>query len=255
MWKQLMTGAALPIAAAGLYMWKEAFRNEVKETVVTDDRFPEKAPLALFFISDIHRRRVHPSIISAVKGRADAVIIGGDLCEGGVKRERIRENIKRLSSIAPVYFVPGNNDYEAGIEQLTAMLARWQVTVLKNSWAVLADDVYLLGTDDLSEGKSDKAALFHNVPVSAFKIIASHNPAFVRIIEPEDQVAVLLSGHTHGGQVRLGPWGMYEKGGWKNAGGIHMLVSNGYGTTGLPLRLGARAETHLITICRPGQTT
>ncbi|WP_245629844.1 metallophosphoesterase [Domibacillus robiginosus] len=253
MWKQVMA-AAFPVAAAGLYMWKEAFRNEVKETVITDDRFPEKAPLALFFISDIHRRLVHQSVIAEVSGRADAVIIGGDLCEGGVNRKRIRENVKRLSSIAPVYFVPGNNDYEVSLEQLALIFEEWQVTVLKNGSVPLSDDVYLLGTDDLSKGKSDKAALFHNVPPDAFKIIASHNPAFIRTIGPRDRVAVVLSGHTHGGQIRLGRWGMYEKGRWKKVGNTHVLVSNGYGTTGVPLRLGARAETHFITICRPEQT-
>ena len=252
MWKQLIA-AASPFAAVGLYMWKEAFRNEVKETVVTDHRFPEKAPLALFFISDIHRRLVHPSIISRMAGRADAVIIGGDLCEGGVNNRRIRENIKRLSSIAPVYFVPGNNDYEVDREQLALIFAEWGVTVLKNSSAVLAEGTYLLGTDDLSKGKSDKAALFHNVPPNAFKIIASHNPAFIRTLVPEDRVALLLSGHTHGGQIRLGRFGMYEKGRWRKVRDIHTLVSNGYGTTGIPLRLGARAETHLITIRRPEQ--
>ena len=246
--------AASPLAAAGLYMWKEAFRNELKETVLSDHRFPEKAPLALFFISDIHRRLVHPSIAARAVGRADAVNIGGDLCEGGVKISQIRENIKRLASIAPIYFVPGNNDYEVEFEQLAVIFSKWNVTVLKNRAVPLTDNVYLLGTDDLSRGKTDKAALFNGVPPTVYKIIASHNPAFVRTIQPEDQVAVVLSGHTHGGQIRLGRFGMYEKGGWKMADGIHALVSNGYGTTGIPFRLGARAETHLITICHPRQT-
>lgn len=252
MWKQLIL-AASPLAAAGLYMWKEAFRNEVKETVLADHRFPEKAPLALFFISDIHRRLIHPSIITSAAGRADAVIIGGDLCEGGVNSRRIRENIKRLSSIAPVYFVPGNNDYEVEFEQLAVIFSEWNVTVLKNNSVPLTDNVYLLGTDDLSKGKSDKSSLFHSVPSNVYKIIASHNPAFIRTIQPEDRVAILLSGHTHGGQIRFGRFGMYEKGCWKTVNGIHALVSNGYGTTGIPFRLGARAETHLITLCQPEQ--
>ncbi|OLN23262.1 hypothetical protein BTO30_04650 [Domibacillus antri] len=252
MLKQLML-AVMPFAAAGLYMWKEAFHNEVKETVIADNRFPEKAPLALFFISDIHRRLIHWSIIEHVQGRAHAVIIGGDLCEGGVQDERIRENIKRLSTIAPIYFVPGNNDYEIGFHRLSAIFSDWGVTVLKNGSASLSPDVYLLGTDDLSKGKSDKQALFHNVPSHVYKIVVSHNPAFIRTIQKADRVAAMLSGHTHGGQIRLGPWGLYEKGGWKLADGIHSLVSNGYGTTGIPLRFGARAETHLITISRTGE--
>ncbi|OMP65884.1 metallophosphoesterase [Domibacillus epiphyticus] len=250
MLKQLLLAAA-PFAAAGLYMWKEAFHNEVKETIIADKRFPEKAPLALFFISDIHRRLVHPSIIKHVQGRAQAVIIGGDLCEGGVRDERIRENIKRLAAVAPVYFVPGNNDYEIEFERLAAIFSEWNVTVLKNGSAALSPDVYILGTDDLGKGKIDKFSLLSDVPSHAYKIIVSHNPGFIRKIQKEDRIAVMLSGHTHGGQIRLGRWGLYEKGRWKHVNGIHMLVSNGYGTTGIPLRLGARAETHFITIRRP----
>lgn len=250
MLKQMLL-ALSPLAAAGFYMWKEAFRNEVKETVIADRQFPEKAPLALFFISDIHRRLVHPSIINQVKGRANAVIIGGDLCEKGVKDIRIKENIKRLASIAPIYFIPGNNDYEIEFERLAAIFEEWNVTILKNGSVPLSADVFLLGTDDISKGKSDKTRLFENVPSHTYKIVVSHNPAFIRLLEPADRVAVLLSGHTHGGQIRLGPWGLYENGGWKKEKGIHTLVSNGYGTTGIPLRFGARAETHFITICRP----
>ncbi len=248
--KQLMM-AASPFAAAGIYMWKEAFRNHVKETVLADRRFPEKAPLALFFISDIHCRLVHPSIIRHVKGRADLVVIGGDLYEGGVNIKRIHENIERLSQIGPIFFVPGNNDYEIAFEKIAPIFSKWNVTMLKNQSVALSDDVFLLGTDDLSKGKSDKATLFDGVPSHAFKIICSHNPAFIRVLNQGDRVALLLSGHTHGGQIRLGRWGMYEKGRWRTVKGIHTLVSNGYGTTGVPLRLGARAETHLITICRP----
>lgn len=254
MLKQLMF-TAVPFAAAGLYMWKEAFYNEVKETMIADKRFPEKAPIALFFISDIHRRLIHSSIIKRVKGRVQAVIIGGDLCEGGVRVKRIRENIKRLSSIAPLYFVPGNNDYEIEWDRLAAIFSEWNVKVLKNGSARLTPDVYVLGADDLSKGKSDKQALFQNVPPDSYKVVVSHNPAFIRTIQQKDRVAILLSGHTHGGQIRFGPWGLYEKGQWKKVNGIHALVSNGYGTTGIPFRLGARAETHLITISRSEEKT
>lgn len=254
MLKQLILVAA-PFAAAGLYMWKEAFHNEVKETRVADNRFPEKAPIALFFISDIHRRLIHSSIIKQVQGRVQAVIIGGDLCEDGVREKRIRENIKRLSSIAPLYFIPGNNDYELEWDRLAAIFSEWNVTVLKNGSARLTPDVYILGADDLSKGKSDKGALFKNVPSHSYKVVVSHNPAFIRRIQPTDRVAILLSGHTHGGQIRFGPWGLYEKGRWKKVNGIYALVSNGYGTTGIPFRLGARAETHLIIISQSEEKT
>ncbi|HZG70034.1 MAG TPA: metallophosphoesterase [Chondromyces sp.] len=235
-----------------IVMFKEAFRNEVKKEYIVLPSFPGEEPFSLFFISDIHRRIVHPSIIEEVKGKADLVIIGGDLAEKGVSWERIEQNIEALQTIAPVLFVWGNNDYELEQNTFHALLEKLNVIYLKNRSIALkikgGEEVYLCGVDDLSKGKSDKEKTFKDVPPSTFKLLISHNPRFVAKLREEDQVSLVLSGHTHGGQIRLFGLGMYEKGGWRSIGNIKMLVSNGYGTTSLPLRLGARAETHLITI-------
>ncbi len=81
-----------------------------------------------------------------------------------------------------------------------------------------------------------------------FRVLVSHNPAIMNKIKPEDHIHLVLSGHTHGGQIRLLGMGLHEKGGINKSGKTVLLVSNGYGTTMLPLRLGAKSETHLITI-------
>ena len=62
------------------------------------------------------------------------------------------------------------------------------------------------------------------------------------------ELSLLLSGHTHGGQIHLFGFSPYEKGRLKKENDLTVLISNGYGTTGVPLRLGAKAETHLISI-------
>lgn len=250
MLKAIISSTAAVSVAAGLFMWKEAFRNDVKSTAIQDETFPRKAPLALFFISDIHRRTVSRSVVQKA-GRADAVIIGGDLLEDGVKKMRIEKNIQRLAQIGPVYFIPGNNDYEMKWEELEALLVEQGVVILRNNAAALCQCVYLVGVDDLSKQRADKKRAFQQVPAHAYTIFCAHNPAFIKHIQPQDNVALFLSGHTHGGQVRIGRFGLYERGGWKKRGDTHMLVSNGYGTTGIPLRLGARAETHKIIIQRP----
>ncbi|WP_370314234.1 hypothetical protein [Guptibacillus hwajinpoensis] len=61
---------------------------------------------------------------------------------------------------------------------------------------------------------------------------------------------MILSGHTHGGQIRLFGWGIREKGGIKNINGTTVVISNGYGTTTLPLRLMAPAESHIFILKR-----
>ena len=65
-----------------------------------------------------------------MKGKADIVIIGGDLAEKGVPLSQISLNIQKLREIAPVYFVWGNNDYEIEYHELDALLIENNVKVL-----------------------------------------------------------------------------------------------------------------------------
>ncbi|MBM7648017.1 putative MPP superfamily phosphohydrolase [Bacillus ectoiniformans] len=232
-------------------MFKEGHRNEVKSEEVKLHSFTELKPFNLFFISDIHRRQIAHSIIDKVQGKADVIVIGGDLTEKGVPIDRIKQNLVLLQKVAPVFFVWGNNDYEC--PDLKDLLESCNVTILKNGSAVLnhgTQQIYLLGVDDASVGTIDKPSTFSHVPNEGCKILISHNPVFANRLSEGDSVSLFLSGHTHGGQIRLFHWGLYPNGGWSERAGMRMLVSNGYGTSGVPLRLGAKAETHLITISK-----
>ncbi|MFP3813646.1 serine/threonine protein phosphatase, partial [Bacillus sp. SIMBA_005] len=59
---------------------------------------------------------------------------------------------------------------------------------------------------------------------------------------------LMIGGHLHGGQIRVGPYGVHPQGSYRQREGVMTLVSNGYGTTLLPLRLGAKPECHIIDI-------
>lgn len=252
-----MTGfllaAVLLVAAAFLIvmMVRAAFANTVREEVLTFDDYPAQIDdLTIFFISDIHRRSIHDSIIHEAKGSADVVIIGGDLTEKGVPFSRVRENIKKLIEIAPIYFIWGNNDYEVDIQKLEELFREFDVTVLKNNSAFLPtfdNKIVLIGTDYPNTSDSMQAILY-SIKKTAFRIVLSHSPDLAEKVTDSDGVPLILSGHTHGGQIRIFGMGPYEKGGIKEYQWTTLFVSNGYGTSLLPLRLGAPAETHLITV-------
>ncbi|MFK2824237.1 metallophosphoesterase [Bacillus sp. B190/17] len=233
-------------------MWREAQRNEVKMDVLTFQNYPSSKPLTLFFISDIHRRSIHPSIIKKIQGKADLVVIGGDLAEKGVPLTRVAGNLQLLTQVAPVFFIWGNNDYELLAEELDRLFQCYGIRVLRNESICLplacGSSIYLLGVDDFSKGNSRKSPAFAGVPNESFKVLVSHNPIFQKKLTAADGVSLFLSGHTHGGQIRFFGIGPYKKGGWEQKGEMTVLVSNGYGTSGVPFRLGAKAETHLITI-------
>ncbi|WP_083270856.1 metallophosphoesterase [Bacillus marinisedimentorum] len=233
-------------------MWKLAHLDYITEEVFEFEEFPaDFGKITLFFISDIHRRTVSPELIEKVKKKADLVIIGGDLAEKGVPISRIETNIKTIKEAGPVYFVWGNNDYEIDYHMLDAILHDNRVKILDNTSVSFesgnGEKLHLLGVDDLNQ-KRDRLDLALQDSGQGFKILVSHDPRISHKIKAEDRISLILSGHTHGGQIRLGPWGLYKPGGLTRRSNTALFISNGYGTTAIPLRLGVPAQTHLITL-------
>jgi uncharacterized protein len=238
-----------------IYMLKEAFKNKVIERDLLFKEFPPSfGKVSIFFISDIHRRIISEKIIAAIKGKTDIVIIGGDLTEKGVPLERVKENLKKLKEVSPVYFVWGNNDYEVDYHELDATMLELGVKIIDNTSVSFesenGDKLVLLGIDDISLERDRLDLALSDAEVGGFRVLVSHNPRVMDQILPEHNIHLVLSGHTHGGQIHILGYSPYEKGGIKKdqEKDVTLLVSNGYGTTALPLRLGAPAETHLITL-------
>jgi len=91
-----------------MYMMKQAFENHVLHHEI--QLKGEKEQISLFFISDIHARTINANMIRKINKRIHAVIIGGDLADKRTSIRTIYRNIHLLQSLAPVYFVWGNND-------------------------------------------------------------------------------------------------------------------------------------------------
>ena len=236
-----------------IFMVREAFLNKVVEHELTFPDFPESfGKVTIFFISDIHRRVISDLIIQNVKGKADLVIIGGDLTEKGVSFPQVKENLLKLKQIGPVYFVWGNNDYEVDFRKLDAILLDMGIKVLDNTVvtfeSALGDKLSILGVDDCSQERDRLDFALMDAEESSFKILVSHIPTITNKIKPEHNIRLVLSGHTHGGQIHIFGYSPFERGRLKKLGNTVLLISNGYGTTSVPLRLGAPAETHLLTL-------
>jgi len=238
-----------------LYMVREAFLNKVVEHELFFSDFPATfGKVTIFFISDIHRRTISDMVIHDVKGKADFVVVGGDLTEKGVPFEKVKINLLKLKQIGPVYFVWGNNDYEVDFRKLDAIFHDLGIKVLDNTAVTFESEVgeklCLLGVDDLSQDRDRLDLALFDAEKNSFKIAASHFPTITNKILPEHQIRLVLSGHTHGGQIHIFGYSPHERGGIKKLANTVLFISNGYRTTALPLRLGAPAESHLITLRR-----
>lgn len=117
-------------------------------------------------------------------------------------------------------------------------------------------DLHLAGVDDVSEGVVDLASAWSDVPDDSLKILLSHNPDILE--DPASRRAdLILSGHTHGGQVSLPllgaahtqsiHLGRREAAGYMRRGQTHVYVTRGIGE-GIPLRFGAKPQITLLTI-------
>ncbi|WLR43761.1 metallophosphoesterase family protein [Bacillus carboniphilus] len=240
------------IVFINIMMVKNAFDNHLIKQVLTFSNFPsDNEQVNIFFISDIHRRLISKKLLDQIDQPIDVVIIGGDLAEKGVSLKRVKKNLVELKKIAPVYFVYGNNDEEIGARNLDALLLELGIIVLNNCAITLQlknGTLNLAGIDDISKQRDrlDKAL----EGICGFTILVSHHPNVISQLGKKSEVDLVLSGHTHGGQIRLGPIGFYKKGSLDYYGHTAVLVSNGYGTTGIPMRIGAKSETHQLTIMK-----
>lgn len=238
-----------------IYMVYLAHHDTIDFRTIRDEDFPtEFDSFRLFFISDIHRRKLKQSTLNKIIENIDIIVIGGDLREKGVPFERTRNNLKMIKNWnKPIYFIWGNNDYEEKPETLYTLLKDENIEVLANETKCIkasnGTTFNLIGLDccQYKEARVDLA--MKGIDNDAYTILITHAPsAFYDMSESEqDSIQTVIAGHTHGGQIRIFGFGLYESGGLKQKRKTNILVSEGYGYTRLPFRLGTKAECHVLT--------
>jgi predicted MPP superfamily phosphohydrolase len=224
--------------------------------------------LRLAFVTDVHAGsflgeadllRVFERVAAAAP---DAVLLGGDLINTRASEMLLfREPLLRLTVRHGVFAVPGNHEHFFGAD-----LAPWEaflrdhgVTVLKNRGCRIehgGGTLWLCGVDDLTEGVPDLASALAGRGEHEPAVLLSHHPDFFFEAAAAD-VDLTLSGHTHGGQIRIGGWAPihhsrfgYERG-WFAENDCRLYVSRGVGVTVLPLRIDAPPEIPVVTVrCR-----
>ncbi|WP_449620194.1 metallophosphoesterase [Robertmurraya sp. Marseille-Q9965] len=236
-----------------IYMYKLAQMDNIIYQEMSFADFPKSlGEVKIFFISDLHCRVVSDELLNEVKGKVDLVIIGGDLLDKRVPIEQVEQNIQKLKEVGPVYFVWGNNDYEIDSHLLDGLLLKYGVKILDNTAVSFESEIgerlILLGIDDMSTERDRLDLALQDGGEDGFRILVSHDPRIVNRLTKEEGISLVLSGHTHGGQIRIFGIGPYEIGKLKKYPQTTLLVSNGYGTTSIPLRLGAKPEAHVITL-------
>lgn len=234
-----------------LYMWLEAKQSNVIELHHGIKDLPINFEgYSIYFLSDIHRRLLSLNMLEKVS-QPDLVVIGGDLTEMEVPFKRVDQNLQRLKKFGvPIIFIWGNHDLHIDPYQLRSLFRKHGINLVSNdTYPVERDGNWLnvVGVHDATNALDciDLALLNAN---EGPRILMSHNPEVIKRLNRSHNIPLVVSGHTHGGQIRLFGWGIRENGGVKEKKFGTLIISNGYGTTRYPLRLGARPNTILLKL-------
>ena len=213
-------------------------------------------------ISDIHLGSPSPiwRALNVLKdGNPDVIVVTGDIFS---KQDRLEEGLEvvgRLIEIAPTYLVYGNWDYWSNVDldEFKRKAENIGAVILRNEWVRLEYGVYLIGVDDPYTGRDrlEEAMVGCKGP----KVLLAHSPQIIG--KAEGRVNLILSGHTHGGQVvipGLGPLyvplpGKYRKycSGLYTVGETLMYVNRGIGISVFPIRFACPPEVTLVRLTPP----
>lgn len=246
-----------------------AINARVSDTVEYRVHLDKKGPaegLKVVFVSDIHlgnivgNRRLESLITEINAESPDIVLLGGDIVDEDVEyfiEEKMVDRFERIESRYGIYGVLGNHEYIGGSEErFEEILADSQIEILKDEQVEVAG-IIVAGRDDLSgerftgKARASVEEILKGVDREKAIIMMDHQPT--KSGEAEDLgVDMLLSGHTHRGQLFPGSLitnAIYETDwGIEKYGDMYTLVSSGYGTWGPPIKTGSDSEIVVIDI-------
>ena len=248
-------GAAGSIAAAGLGLGAYARFVEPNRIEFTQQRVPSGWP-NFAQMSDLHLRGLsgmHEVIAAELQQRACSfIVITGDSIDRPKDLPLLNDFLSMLPAI-PKIAILGNWEHWGHIDQreLARIYERWNGRLLVND-SLHHQGISFVGMDDLVGGKPDLARALSTSATSSTRVLLAHCPAYRDQLPPRERFDLILSGHTHGGQVRLlnyAPFtpngsGRYVKGWYRTPS--PMYVSRGVGTSIMPIRFNCRPEVAIF---------
>lgn len=220
-------------------------------------------------ITDVHHssfvglRFIEKVVDKANNLKPDLMVLTGDYIDGS--RKYIVPAVSALCKLNAPYgalAVLGNHDHWEDAELTKDAFSKYHVPVITNEhrFIEIKDRAICVGgVGDLYEDKQDLKAAFSGVPSDIPRILLSHNPDYAEVMPKSERVDLVLSGHTHGGQIRIpfsiapvtmSRYGQKYIGGLVKLANTQVYVSRGIGVVGLPIRFNCPPELALITLTR-----
>jgi predicted MPP superfamily phosphohydrolase len=242
--------------------------------IVRETTLPFGCPLRVVQLTDIHagiymnRRQMYRYVEQVIALKPDLFVLTGDYISNSIAfLPGCLEEMARIHARYGTFAILGNHEHwHAKTEELQGIFQKHGVPLLQNEHRIIrtvSGPVAVAGIDDLRNGTPDLAAALEGIDPAIPTILLSHRPEIFPRAAGRG-VSLTLSGHYHGGQIKLGlagggislahlrtpyPEGLYR------IGASRLYVSRGIGTTFTPVRLNAPPEVTLVNLTgRPGDT-
>jgi hypothetical protein len=254
-----LVAGAVPVAAA-----IDGVAITPRRLVTSNHSFGQAAStdrLRIVQVSDLHvhgigtlERQLLEQLHDA---QADLIVITGDSIDRAGSLPLLDRLLGEFPRSPRVLAILGNWEYRSGVgpDQFAHTYARHGIELLVNQSIELEHHgrtIRITGLDDILDGRPDAATALRDGRSLDHHLVLAHCPVSRDTLglPPEHPASLVLSGHTHGGQVApfgvatiLPPGcGRYVSGWYRDDGGPPLYVSRGIGTSLLPIRIGAAPE-------------
>ena len=274
---RLLVTVLVLAAAVGWFWWQQ--NGLSSETIAVPSAPDGFAGYRIAVISDLHGKEFgedNQRLIDYVRDlEPDLIAVTGDLIHDPAQMTMVKSVAKGLASIAPSYYVTGNHEWAAKVvqerqhpnqkDELEELLEECGIHVLSNEYVMLTeggDQIALVGAED-SNGYADQITVgeladqVRREQGDVYTILLSHRNNHYEQYQ-EARVDLTLSGHAHGGLIRLpgtdgliGPkrelWPQYTAGLYDLSYG-QMVVSRGLGNQFPCFRLFNRPDVPLVVL-------
>ena len=235
---------------------------------------PALAGLKILHLTDLHNRSKSRKTINIwpkiFRQDFDIAVITGDLITGDFKNILPHaEDLKTLAASVPTYFVEGNHDVLYR-DRIGVFLEGLGIRYLHNEKVLCSHNdapFYVIGTREFTDLRHHHFKQIRPLMTSAydfpsaFKLVLTHQPQTFTHLKTYAP-SLVLSGHTHGGQIRL-PFvptlfapnqGLFPRygSGFYHEGAATLYVSRGIGATTFPFRFWNRPEINIFELHRKG---
>jgi len=196
----------------------------MKKLDITEYKISDKFGLDIAIVADLHKQSFKEIIRAFNERRPDIIFIPGDLCNIISTEEHdgryLYQDYNAITFlcyaryVAPVYYVRGNHECQWNMSDF-AELIRMGIHVLENSWEEIIPGLAIGGLTSAQAQKTvipstDWLKQFEQY--KGYKILLSHHPEYYQSHIKSYDIDLIVSGHAHGGHVRIGNHGLYAPG-------------------------------------------